>query len=410
MSPCLPGLAGSISFLEQGSEKKPRKEVITLFVILLLYNALPIILVLVSRPYLLSSLSCLEPSCYPIQPDPLRHKMRRDTERRRTMVNSFVWTAEEAKYLKAVLRWQDAPPNPEEERRLRAAAAAEEAERTKNKPQPAGEFRVLVIGARGTGKTSILTRVRPPPAPYIYPPITTNISVQFGNNTFRGEGEPPDPFYERGCRHRIDIDGTPYTIDALEMPSKHLLSNPMLEQALAITEAAILVYDVADPTTLSLAEGIADFMRETLSPSNPSLTNPPTTQREYALMLVGNKSDTDDEDRRVPWATGSKTAAALRTPTSTALSVPGAGTGCAFLEVSAKTGDNIDKIFPAVGREILRLKRLGQQRREQAERVARERAVAAQQAAEGPVRKKTGLWRILFFRRGHGHGQAVAAS
>jgi GTPase SAR1 family protein len=75
------------------------------------------------------------------------------------MVNSFVWTAEEAKYLKAVLRWQDAPPNPEEERRLRAAAAEKEAER--NKRQPAGEFRVLVIGARGVGKTSVLTRVCP---------------------------------------------------------------------------------------------------------------------------------------------------------------------------------------------------------------------------------------------------------
>jgi len=82
--------------------------------------------------------------------------MGRDTERPRTMVNSFVWTAEEAKYLKAVLQWQDAPPNPEEERRMRVAAA-EEAERSRQ--QVAGDFRVLVIGARGTGKTSILTRV-----------------------------------------------------------------------------------------------------------------------------------------------------------------------------------------------------------------------------------------------------------
>ncbi|KAK0643120.1 P-loop containing nucleoside triphosphate hydrolase protein [Cercophora newfieldiana] len=288
------------------------------------------------------------------------------------MVNSFVWTAEEAKYLKAVLRWQDAPPNPEEERRLRVAAAEKEAERRK----PAGEFRVLVIGARGTGKTSILTR--------------------FGNNTFRGEGEPPDPFYERGCRHPIDIDGTPYTVDALEMPSKHLLSNPMLEQALAITEAAILIYDVRDSTTLSLVEGIADFMRETLSPQaqQPSGTSNPPSQRDYALMLVGNKSDVDDEDRAVPWATGSKTAAAIRVPNSA-----GGGAGCAFLEVSAKTGDNIDKIFPAVGKEILRLKRLNQQRREQAERVARERQAAQAAAHVGPARKKTGLWRILFFRK-----------
>ncbi len=63
---------------------------------------------------------------------------------------SFVWTDEEASYLKAVLRWQDTPPDAEKRK------AAAEAERRK---KTAGEFRVLVIGAKGTGKTSILTRV-----------------------------------------------------------------------------------------------------------------------------------------------------------------------------------------------------------------------------------------------------------
>jgi len=76
------------------------------------------------------------------------------------MVNSFVWTPEEAKFLKAVLRWQDSP-TAEEERRVRAAA--QEAERKRRKP--AGEFRILVIGARGAGKTSILTRVCIPTYP-----------------------------------------------------------------------------------------------------------------------------------------------------------------------------------------------------------------------------------------------------
>ncbi|KAK0613481.1 P-loop containing nucleoside triphosphate hydrolase protein [Immersiella caudata] len=305
------------------------------------------------------------------------------------MVNSFVWTAEEAKYLKAVLRWQDAPPNPEEERRLRAAAAAEkEAER--NKRQPAGEFRVLVIGARGVGKTSILTRL---------PQYLT--CSQFGTNTFHPSLLPPDPFYERGCRHPIDLDGTPYTIDALEMPSKHLLSNPMLEQALAITEAAILIYDVRDPTTLSLAEGIADFMRETL------ISPTATSQRDYALLLVGNKSDAPPADRQIPWSAGSKAAAGIRVPSTT--SPGGTSTGCAFLEVSAKTGENVEQIFPAVGREILRLKRLGQQRREKEEmlaREARERQAKAQTVGQG-ARKKMGLWRILFFRRSGEQQQAT---
>ncbi|KAK0719669.1 P-loop containing nucleoside triphosphate hydrolase protein [Lasiosphaeris hirsuta] len=301
------------------------------------------------------------------------------------MVNSFVWTADEAKYLKAILRWQE--PEDEKTRAAAAAAAAEAAER-RRRQQPAGEFRILVIGARGSGKTSILTR--------------------FGNGTFRGEGEPPDPFYERGCRHPIDIEGTAYVVDALEMPSKHLLSNPMLEQALNITEAAVLVYDVRDPASLRLAEGLAEFMRENIGNAAAPRGKPP---RDYALMLVGNKSDVEDEERAVSWAQGSKAAAAIRVPGSLGVGLPSPGVGpavlmpaavgCAFLEVSAKTGDNIDKVFPQMGREILRIKRLNEQRREQAERLARQ-AAAAQQAAQEPMKKKMGLWRMIstpFFRR-----------
>jgi hypothetical protein len=79
------------------------------------------------------------------------------------MVNSFVWSAEEAKYLKAIFRWQETAPSSDEERRRRQA---EEDERRRQEEQkPVGEFRVLVIGGRGTGKTAILTRVRTPPHP-----------------------------------------------------------------------------------------------------------------------------------------------------------------------------------------------------------------------------------------------------
>lgn len=162
----------------------------------------------------------------------------------------------------------------------------------------------------------------------------------------------------------------------------------MLEQALGITEAAVLVYDVRDPASLRLVEGIAEFMRDSVG-----------TSREYGLMLVGNKSDVDDEEREVSWAQGSKAAAALRTPGQA--SVTG-GAGCAFLEVSAKNGENIDKVFPAVGKEILRLKRLNQQRREQAERVERQKQLVSDGQGQGVGKKKLGLWKMLstpFFRR-----------
>ena len=73
------------------------------------------------------------------------------------MVNSLVWSLEEAKYLKAIFHWQETDPALEEKRRRQQA---EEDERKRQQEQkPAGEFRVLVIGGRGTGKTAILTRV-----------------------------------------------------------------------------------------------------------------------------------------------------------------------------------------------------------------------------------------------------------
>ncbi|KAH8881542.1 P-loop containing nucleoside triphosphate hydrolase protein [Thozetella sp. PMI_491] len=240
---------------------------------------------------------------------------------------SFVWTDEEADYLKAVLRWQDAP----EEAKRKLAVDAERRKKT------AGEFRILVIGAKGTGKTSILTR--------------------------------------RGCRHTVSIEGQFYMVDALEMPSQHLSSNPMLEQALNITEAAVLVYDVRDAETLKLAKGIAEFMQDSVS-----------GRREYGLMLVGNKSDADDEEREVPWAEGSKAASTFMVPSS----------GTQFIEVSAKTGDNIDRIFIELGKDVLKIKRLNQQRREQVEK-AKAQIVA-------PISKRRlGFWKTLatpFFKRG----------
>ncbi|KAK3897841.1 hypothetical protein C8A05DRAFT_38585, partial [Staphylotrichum tortipilum] len=71
------------------------------------------------------------------------------------MVNSLVWTPEEAKYLKAIFRWQETPGLDDEKRRRQAEDTRR---RHEEQQKPAGEFRILVIGGRGTGKTAILTR------------------------------------------------------------------------------------------------------------------------------------------------------------------------------------------------------------------------------------------------------------
>lgn len=63
---------------------------------------------------------------------------------------SMIFSDEEARYLRAVLKWQEKPPENNIAAWMNGLPDA----------KPVGEFRILVIGAQGVGKTSILTRVR----------------------------------------------------------------------------------------------------------------------------------------------------------------------------------------------------------------------------------------------------------
>ena len=71
--------------------------------------------------------------------------------------------------------------------------------------------------------------------------------------------------------------------------------------------------------------------------------------RRYGLILVGSKSDSEDEEREVSWTEGFKL-------------------GCTYIETSAKTGENIDEVFTQLGREVLKLRWLSRQQREESER------------------------------------------
>jgi len=190
-----------------------------------------------------------------------------------------------------------------------------------------------------------------------------------------------------------EIDGQNYTVDALEMPSKHLWRDDVVQQAIHITEAAVLIYDVTAPDSLRLARGLQELVRDTIDATGAATGQ---RRRDYGLVLVGNKSDIDDEDRRVSWAEGSRTAAAFDGPTSR----------CAFLEVSARSGDNVATLFPHIGREILRLRRLNQQAR----RETREpppplpiEAVRTLPVLRAPPKHHGGIWKRIrrpFSRQG----------
>lgn len=64
----------------------------------------------------------------------------------------MIFSDEEAKYLRAVLKWQERPLDDNRASWMLGLRVPER--------RPVGEFRILVIGAKGVGKTSILKKVR----------------------------------------------------------------------------------------------------------------------------------------------------------------------------------------------------------------------------------------------------------
>jgi len=174
------------------------------------------------------------------------------------------------------------------------------------------------------------------------------------------------------------------------MPSKHLWRDDLVVQAINITEAAILVYDVTNPDSLLMARGLHDLINATIASSSTQhqIQQPgaPPAGREYGLLLVGNKSDVSDEDRRIAYSEGSKVASTFPIKTS-------------FMEVSATSGDQVPLLFPLIGKEVLKLRMIAQQKKEYAQQMAKLRDEATKRAV-APVRG--GFWRRIsrpFFRR-----------
>lgn len=64
----------------------------------------------------------------------------------------MVWSEEETKYLKALLTFDPSRNEEAQKKNKKKTTAVEE-------KQPVGEFRILVVGAKGCGKTSIVTKV-----------------------------------------------------------------------------------------------------------------------------------------------------------------------------------------------------------------------------------------------------------
>lgn len=163
-------------------------------------------------------------------------------------------------------------------------------------------------------------------------------------------------------------------MDALELPAKHLASPEQLAQALAITEAAVLVYDITEPSSLTYLKSLAGTIHDALRQNNNnkttstpkkrsgfSLPGSPTRKaseeskaatRPYHFLLLGAKRDVSESLREVSWLEGQIAADEFFGPAGVA-----GGSSARFMEVSAKTGEHVGAIFPFLGSEILKSRR-----------------------------------------------------
>lgn len=180
-----------------------------------------------------------------------------------------------------------------------------------------------------------------------------------------------------GCRRNITIESNEgkqvesnlYTVDALELPVEHLSSPEHLSQALAITDAAVLVYDITEPASLTYLKSLANNIYSSIHPARTTTTptkkkggfhlpGSPTRRdtcdatynsKPYHFLLIGAKRDVPDPLREVSWLEGQNAAEEFFGPSGIA-----AGASVSFMEVSARTGEQMGAIFPSLGCEVLK--------------------------------------------------------
>ena len=160
--------------------------------------------------------------------------------------------------------------------------------------------KVIIIGESGVGKTNIMSK-------YLKNQFMENskatVGVEFGSKLFKYQG------------HKIKAQ---------------IWDTAGQEKYKAITGAyykgskgALVVYDITRKDTFATLE---KWVNDLKVASDPKLT----------MLLIGNKSDLDDK-REVSKDQGEEKAKSFE---------------CAFLETSALSGDNIDKAFELMVKEI----------------------------------------------------------
>ncbi|KAK4875018.1 hypothetical protein RN001_011440 [Aquatica leii] len=163
-------------------------------------------------------------------------------------------------------------------------------------PEQSNDYRVVVFGAGGVGKSSLVLR--------------------FVKGTFR---ESYIPTIEDTYRQVISCNKNICTLQITDTTGSHQFP-AMQRLSISKGHAFILVYSVSSRQSLEELRPIWELIREI---KGPDLTQIP-------VMLVGNKCDESAELREVSTSEGQSEAGAW---------------GVNFMETSAKTNHNVKQLF-----------------------------------------------------------------
>jgi Ras-related protein Rap-1A/Ras-related protein Rap-1B len=165
------------------------------------------------------------------------------------------------------------------------------------------EYKLVVLGSGGVGKSAL--------------------TVQFVQGIFV---EKYDPTIEDSYRKQVEIDGTQCMLEILDTAGTEQFT-AMRDLYMKNGQGFVLVYSIIAQSTFN---DLPDLREQILRVKDKD---------EVPMVLVGNKCDLNDQ-RVITTDQGEDLARKF---------------GCAFLEASAKTRQNVDQIFHDLIRQINKL-------------------------------------------------------
>ena len=176
-------------------------------------------------------------------------------------------------------------------------------------------YKILVIGESNVGKTSIILR--------------------YTENSFNASGISTCGVDVK-CKY-VSLDNLKIRLDIWDTAGQERFRG-LAKNYFRGANAFILVYDITNQNSFNKLKGWINDAKEKI-------------QREYKMIVVGNKKDCKNE----------------RVITYDTLAEFGKKNNVLFLEVSAKTGEDIDKIFINLVEELVKSKNIGKINDEESE-------------------------------------------